>query len=144
MVRDLLTHFCPALRQCEAALDELKHVFDKACPQADDGHGRRIWKATARAVFFGRDSKVRELMTNVQDNLELLEKLQICFIDDKLEALQHATTSLAEDENSRYQIIGDGTIFANEGGRNENYGVAGRNNRQIIKPGVYNEGTSST
>jgi hypothetical protein len=133
----------PILKQCEEALSGLRDIFRKACPKDGENRTKRIWRGT-KTVFFGRDSQVQKLLVIVQDNLKLLEQKQIYVIGDKLDALQQITEALVNDDGSKYMHTGAGNIFAFEGGNPKNYVVSGSNNRQIIKPGVYHEGSSST
>jgi len=133
----------PVLKQCEDALSELRDIFRKACPKDGENRTKRIWRGT-KTAFFGRDSQVQKLLVTIQDNLRLLEQKEIYVIGDKLDALQQTTEALGDDNDSNYTHTGSGSIFVNKGGNPENYVVGGSNNRQIIKPGVYHEGPSST
>jgi hypothetical protein len=133
----------PILRQCEAALAELRDIFRKACPADGENRPKRIWRG-AKTVFFGRNSQVQKLLVTIQDNLRLLEQIEIYVIGDKLDALQQVTEALADGEDGKYAHTGAGNIVANEGGNPTNYITGGSNNRQINNPGVYNEGPSST
>lgn len=130
------------LKQCEEALGELRDIFGKACPKDGENRAKRIWRGT-KTVFLGRDSQLHKLLATIQDNLRLLEQKEIYVIGDKLDALQQVTEALADNDTSKYTHTGAGNIFANEGGNPENYVVGGSNNRQINKPGVYNEGPST-
>jgi hypothetical protein len=94
-------------------------------------------------VFFGRGGQVQTLLVAVQDNLRLLEQKEIFRIVDKLEELQQLTEALAQDDDFRITHTGSGSILANQGGSHTNYLMSGTG-RQIINPGVYNEGPSST
>ena len=133
----------PILKQCEEALAELRDIFRKACPKDGENRTKRIWRGT-KTVFFGRDSQVQKLLTTIQDNLRLLEQKEIYVIGDKLDALQQVTEALANDETGKYSHTGAGSIFAAEGGHQENYVGGGSNNRIINKPGVYHESSAST
>lgn len=133
----------PILKQCEDALGELRDIFRKACPKDGENRSKRVWRGT-RTVFFGRDSRVKELLGTILRNLRLLEQKEIYAIGDKLGALERITEALVDDDGSKYTHHGAGSIFANEGGHQENYVGGGSNNRQINKPGVYHEGPTST
>lgn len=133
----------PALKQCEEALSELRDIFRKACPKDGENRTKRIWEGT-KTIFFGRDSQVQKLLVTIQDNLRLLEQKEIYEIGDKLSALQKITAALADDDSSKYTHHGEGSIFASEGGYQENYVGGGSNNRQINKPGAYYERSEST
>ena len=133
----------PILEQCKGALAELRDIFRKACPKDGENRAKRIWTGT-KTIFFGRDSQVQKLLITIQDNLRLLEQREIYVIGDKLDALQQVTEALANGEDGKYSHTGAGNIIANEGGSPTNYVVGGSYNRQIINPGTYNEGPSST
>jgi hypothetical protein len=132
----------PILKQCEQALGKLRDIFRKACPKEEDDRTKRVWRG-ARTVFFGRGGQVQTLLVAVQDNLRLLEQKEIFRIGDKLEELQQLTEALAQDDDFRITHTGSGSILANQGGSHTNYLMSGTG-RQIINPGVYNEGPSST
>jgi hypothetical protein len=87
---------------------------------------------------------VQKLLVAVQDNLRLLEQKEVFRIGDKLDELQQVTEGLAHDDGGKYTHTGEGSIVANEGGNPTNNVVGGRNNRQVISHGTYNEGPSST
>lgn len=137
----------PVLKQVEHALSELRDIFRKACPKDKDNRAKRIWNGT-KTVFFGRCSKVRELLETIRENLKLLEQKEIYMIGDKLDALQEISESLLDDGDSKYTHKGSGHIFANEGGRQENYVgeyvAGGTNNRQFINHGTYHAAPEST
>lgn len=131
------------LKQCEEALAELRDIFRKACPEDGENRTKRIWRG-AKTVFFGRNSKVQQLLVTIQDDLRLLEQKEIYVIGDKLDALQQVTEALADNEDGKYAHTGAGNIIANEGGSPTNYVLSGSGNRQINNPGVYHEAPSST
>jgi hypothetical protein len=133
----------PIIKQCEQALGELREIFRKACPKDGDNRSKRMWKG-AKTVFFGRDSKVQNLLVAVQDNLKLLEQKGIYVIGDRLDELQELTEALGHEDSSKYIHSGSGHIVANEGGNPTTYLGGSGNSRQIYSPGVYNEGPSST
>jgi hypothetical protein len=134
----------PILKQCEEALGELRDIFRKACPKDGENRTKRIWRGT-KTVFFGRNSQVQKLLVSMQDNLRLLEQKEIYVMGNKLGALQQTTEALVTDnDGSKYTHTGAGSIFANEGGHQENYIGGGINTRQINKPGVYHEASTST
>lgn len=133
----------PVLEQCKKALDELRVIFRKACPEDDDNTRQRLWKGT-RTIFIGRESKVKKLLVTVQDNLRLLEQKEIYHIGDRLDELQQATEALSHDEGegSKYMNVGPGNLFANDGGSPEN-NVLGDNSRLVKNSGTYNEHANS-
>jgi hypothetical protein len=133
----------PILKQCEQSLGDLRDIFRKACPKDGDNHSKRIWKG-AKTVFFGRDSQVKKLLKDCQNNLKLLEQKEIYVIGDKLDELQELTEALGREDSGKYAHRGQGNIIANEGGNPTNYVQGGSNNRQIISHGAYYEGHSST
>jgi len=124
-------------------LADLRDIFKKACPPDKENRAKRIWRGT-KTVFYGRDSQVQKLLVDIRADLELLEQKEIFVIGDKLDALKQITEALANGEDSKYSHSGAGSIFAIEGGQQENYVGGGNNNRQINKPGVYHEGPAST
>lgn len=132
----------PILEQCERALKELADIFRKACPAEGDDRTKRIWKG-ARIVFLGRDNRVQNLLDCVQNNLKLLEQKEIFRIGDKLDELQQFTEALSQDDDGMITHTGSGNVLANRGGTHTNYLMSG-SGRQIINPGVYHEGPSST
>jgi hypothetical protein len=139
----IYTHAQPLLQQCETALAKLRDIIRKACPKDGDSRKSRIWKGT-KTVFFGRDSQVQALLVVVLNNLKLLEQQKIYAIGDKLDELATLTESLGQDDGGKYSHSGTGNILVVEGGTSENHVQGGSNNRMIIKPGVYHEGSSST
>jgi hypothetical protein len=76
----------PLLEQCRTALAELQEIISKACPENGDSRATRVWKGT-KTAFFGRSSKVQELLKTVQDNLKFLEQQEIYTISNKLDGL---------------------------------------------------------
>ena len=140
---DASTSAQPILEHCKAALADLRDIFKKACPPDKENRAKRIWRGT-KTVFYCRDSQVQKLLVDIRADLELLEQKEIFVIGDKLDALKQITEALANGEDSKYSHSGAGSIFAIEGGQQENYVGGGNNNRQINKPGVYHEGPAST
>jgi hypothetical protein len=104
----------PILKQCEEALAELRDIFRKACPKDRENRTKRFWRG-AKTVFFGRDSQVQKLLVTIQDDFRLLEQKEIYVIGDKLDALQHVTEALVDNDDGKYTHTGAGNI-ANEGG----------------------------
>lgn len=131
------------LIQCKESLAELRDIFIKACPKDGEDRTKRIWRG-AKAVFFGRDSRVQKLLLTIQENMEVLEQKKIFEIDGRLSDLHEIVESMVDDDGSKYTHTGAGSIFANESGNQENYVGGGSNNRQINKPGVYHEASTST
>ncbi|PVH98014.1 hypothetical protein DM02DRAFT_616102, partial [Periconia macrospinosa] len=118
----------PILKQCAEALAELRDIFRKACPKDRENRTKRIWRG-AKTDFFGRDSQVQKLLVTIQDNLRLLEQKEIYVIGDKLDALQHVTESLADNNDGKYTHTGAGNIIVNEGSSPQNHVVSGSKNR---------------
>ncbi|KAK0286965.1 hypothetical protein LTR35_004434 [Friedmanniomyces endolithicus] len=129
----------PLLKQLKQALGELLDIFRAAFPQDGDNRSKRVWKG-ARGVVFGRDSPLHKLLGTMQDILQLLEQKEMYVIGDKLDALQHLTAALAQDESGKNVHSGTGTLFSNESGTQTNHLQSGENNRQINNPAVYHEG----
>ncbi|KAK1074097.1 hypothetical protein LTR74_001344 [Friedmanniomyces endolithicus] len=133
----------PLLKQLKQALGELLDIFRAAFPQDGDNRSKRVWKG-ARGVVFGRDSPLHKLLGTMQDILQLLEQKEMYVIGDKLDALQHLTAALAQDESGKNVHSGTGNLFSNESGTQTNHLQSGENNRQINNPAVYHEGPATT
>ncbi|PPJ56177.1 hypothetical protein CBER1_09081 [Cercospora berteroae] len=88
----------PVLKQCKSALEELRRLFWKACPEDGEHYSKRIWRG-AKVVFFGRKSQLLILLDTILGNLKLLEQKKVYEIGGRLDSLSETIQTLAEDDS---------------------------------------------
>ncbi|WPH03964.1 Hypothetical protein R9X50_00684700 [Acrodontium crateriforme] len=126
------------LDNCNAALNALRVIFEEACPvDGKSNHRQRVWNG-ARTVFFGRNSKVQKHLLVIQKSLTLLGEKNIFIIGDQLDNLQKVIEALGQDDGSKYEVSGSGSMFFSDGGDQTSLVQHGNNNKQI-KTQTYNE-----
>ncbi|PIB03175.1 Alpha-latrotoxin-Lh1a [Cercospora beticola] len=117
----------PVLAHCKESLDALRILFWKACPEDGDNYGKRLWKGT-KTVFLGRDSRLQKHMSDIMENLNLLELKGIFSIDNKLDDLTETVQILAEEDTTvRNAHSGSGNLNVHEGPGNQ-YNIGGGSN----------------
>ncbi|PPJ60852.1 hypothetical protein CBER1_07236 [Cercospora berteroae] len=92
-----------------------------------DNYGERLWKGT-KTVFLGRDSRLQKHMSDIMENLKILELKGIFSINNKLDDLTETVQILAEeDTTARNAHSGSGNLNVHEGPGNQ-YNIGGGSN----------------